>query len=133
MSHLYQYFTTLIGSSIQLLLFTAYIFISNQSEVIYIIAGGVLLYPFIRQLIKLGRQSSHVAFVENQEVSDEVEKIIENLFLIKILKKVDKEIGRYGSYLRNYSLHKYKSEIWYFELIITSFYKPFVLAVSLLF
>ena len=130
----YQYFTTLIGSSIQLLLFTAYIFISNQSEVIYIIAGGVLLYPFIRQLIKLGRQSSHVAFVENQEVSDEVEKIIENLFLIKILKKVDKEIGRYGSYLRNYYTAQVANQKYgTLNSLLPVSISTFVLAVSLLF
>ena len=131
----YQYFTTLIGSSIQLLLFTAYIFISNQSEVIYIIVGGVLLYPFIRQLIKLGRQSSHVAFVENQEVSDEVEKIIENLFLIKILKKVDKEIGRYGSYLRNYWHCTSSTNQKYGTLnsLLPVSISTFVLAVSLFF
>ena len=93
-----------------------------------------MLYPFIRQLIKLGRQSSHVAFVENQEVSDEVEKIIENLFLIKILKKVDKEIGRYGSYLRNYYTAQVANQKYgTLNSLLPVSISTFVLAVSLLF
>lgn len=130
----YQYFTTLIGSGLQLVLFTIYIFISNQSEIIYIFAGGILLYPLIRTLVKLGRKSSHIAYIQNQEVSDEVEKIIENLFLIKILNKVDLEIGKFGNYLRNY----YKAQIanqkyGTLNSLLPVSISTFVLAVSMLF
>lgn len=98
----YQYFATLISSLIQVTVFSVYILITNTNEFIYIGFGGVLLIPIIRTFIKLGRKSSHRAFTYHQEVSDEIEKVIENLFLIKILKKTDIETEKFSKYLRTY-------------------------------
>lgn len=84
-----------------------YLIISNQNQIIYIFIIALLLYPLVRGLVKLGRKSSHKAFLKNQEVSNEIEKIIENLFLIKILKKIDYEIEAFSSYLKQY----YKEQI----------------------
>lgn len=130
----YQYFTTLIASFIQLVLFTFYIIINNQNEIIYIAIGGFLLFPLIKFLTRLGRQSSHVSYLQSQEISDETEKIIENLFLIKILKKIDTELNKFSQVLKKYYKAQLNNQKYgTLNAIIPVSISTFILALSLLF
>lgn len=130
----YQYFTTLIASLVQLVLFTFYILVNNQNELIYIAIGGFLLFPLIKFLTRLGRQSSHISYLQSQEISDETEKIIENLFLIKILKKIDTELNKFYEVLNKYYKAQLNNQKYgTLNAIIPVSISTFVLALSLLF
>lgn len=130
----YQYFTTLIASLVQLVLFTFYILVNNQNELIYIAIGGFLLFPIIKFLTRLGRQSSHISYLQSQEISDETEKIIENLFLIKILKKIDTELNKFYEVLNKYYKAQLNNQKYgTLNAIIPVSISTFILALSLLF
>ncbi len=103
----YQYLTTLFGSTIQFFLFSAYLFFDNSSLFMYFIFGGFLLLFPGKALIKKGRYHSHLAYTYNQEMNVELENVIDNLFLIKILKKVKEETLNFSTNLSKY----YKSQI----------------------
>ena len=103
----YQYLTTLFGSTIQFFLFSAYLLFDNSSLFIYFIFGGFLLLFPGKVLIKKGRYHSHLAYTYNQEMNAELENVVDNLFLIKILKKVKEETLNFSLNLGKY----YKSQI----------------------
>ena len=56
-----------------------------------LIVGILVLYLPTKFLTKKGRTFAHINFVASQEYSDQLQKILENIFLIKLLKKVEHE------------------------------------------
>jgi ABC-type bacteriocin/lantibiotic exporter with double-glycine peptidase domain len=88
----FQYLTTLFGSFIQLILFSSYLIFTKTDDLIYLAAFGVIIFPISRYFIKLGRRNSEIAYGNNKKINSELEKIIENLFLIKILNTNKREI-----------------------------------------
>ena len=85
--YFYSNFASFLNSCINILVFGLYLLISNF-EVLTIFSAGLLLLFFpIKKIIKITRNYVDKTYFVARESMSEIERVIENLFLIKILKK----------------------------------------------
>ena len=83
-------------------------------------------------LTKLARKYAHTSYHYGDKVSGEIESVIDNLFLIKVLKKTGNEINNFSNFLTNY----YESRIndiktGTLNVILPNFLTIFVISVVL--
>jgi ABC-type multidrug transport system fused ATPase/permease subunit len=111
-SYFYSNLTNFINSTLQVAAFSVYLVISDVRTVATFGLGAlVLVYP-TKILLKKARGYMHESYEFSQQSNQEVQRIIENMFLIKLLKKDEEEIERYHDTFREYSSttlknHKY--------------------------
>jgi len=86
--YFYSNFASFLNSCINILVFSTYLIFSNF-EVLTIFAFGLLFLFFpIKELIKITRDYVNKTYFVAKDSMSEIERVIENLFLIKILKKM---------------------------------------------
>ena len=96
-STFYGSLAAVISFFVQIIVFLVYLVFSN-TEVIGIFAIGlVILYFPTRYFIKMLRKYSHLSYQSLQEINKNVEKVLDNLYLIKILDKIKFEIDKYNN------------------------------------
>ena len=88
----YSILSIFLGSFVQIVAFLSYLSISNIEIVKIFLVGGIVLFIPTILLTKLGRKYAHISYTQQFELSNEIEKVLENMFLIKIVKKVNQEI-----------------------------------------
>ncbi len=93
-------FSVFFGSLIQLLLFSTYLIFTELNAVIYFAVGFLILVIPTTYLTKQGRKYAHISYVQFQKISEDIEKILENMYLIKISKKVNSELALFSKNLR---------------------------------
>lgn len=93
-------FSIFFGSLIQLLLFSTYLIFTELNAVIYFAVGFLILVIPTTYLTKQGRKYAHITYVQFQKISGDIEKILENMYLIKISKKVNSELALFSENLR---------------------------------
>lgn len=94
-SFFYSNVTIFINSSLQIFAYTTYLFLSD-SRIIFTFAIGAAILSFpSRYFIKRAREFMHKNYELTKAASQEIQRIIDNMFLIKILKKDDVEINRF--------------------------------------
>ncbi len=98
----YSTLSAFVASIIQILTFSIYLFITNFETVLIFSIGTLFLFIPTFYLTKKGRNYAHKAYTYGQQISDEIEKIFENLFLIKIIGQVKEEISKFVSDLNKY-------------------------------
>lgn len=103
-SSFYRSFATFLNSSIQIIGYSLFLIYTDLSIFSIFFAGAVLLIIPTRYLIKRGKYYQHVSFVEAKKVNSYIQRIIDNVFLIKILKTMKKEFNNFGNLLNDYTL-----------------------------
>tara|TARA_B110000003_G_scaffold273069_1_gene310114 strand:- start:1065 stop:2675 length:1611 start_codon:yes stop_codon:yes gene_type:complete len=98
----YGTFATFLGATFQIVAYSIYLLITNTNDVLVFFLGMLLLvFPTI-YLTKLGRKYSHKTYVYGQDISSEIEKVLDNLYLIKIIKYVDRELKNFKTSLEDF-------------------------------
>jgi ATP-binding cassette subfamily B protein len=88
----YGALTSLLNVSIQIIGFTTYLIISDSTTLLYFAIGiAVLFYP-LKYVLSLSRKLTDISYWKNLEFSYDIQKIVENMFLIKILNKQKEEL-----------------------------------------
>ena len=130
----YSTLSVFFGSFIQIIVFSGYLLLSNLN-IVLIFAGGVLIL-FIPTflLTKLGRKYAHIAYVSMNQISKDIEKVLDNLFLIKILKFVNKELQNFENSLQKF----YKSrvnevKVGTINALMPNFFTLFLLSILIVF
>ena len=91
----YHALTAFIASLIQLTLYAGYL-IYTDAQTIFVLVGGVAVIYLPTKILTLkGRIYAHEKWEASEEYSDQVQKVLENIFLIKLLKKVSEEIDTF--------------------------------------
>ena len=91
----YHALTAFIASLIQLTLYAGYL-IYTDAQTIFVLVGGVAVIYLPTKIFTLkGRIYAHEKWEASEEYSDQVQKVLENIFLIKLLKKVSEEIDTF--------------------------------------
>ena len=93
-------FSIFFGSLIQLLLFSTYLIFTELNAVLYFLLGFLILVVPTTYLTKQGRKYAHITYIQFQKISGDIEKILENMYLIKISKKVSSELASFSENLR---------------------------------
>lgn len=98
----YGTLTVFLSSLLQIFVYAAYLIYSDLNTVMVFFIGLLILaYPtFI--LTKTGRKYAHLTYQFGENISKDTEKILDNLFLIKIVNRVNKEIGNFKNSLNSY-------------------------------
>jgi len=121
-----------ISSGIQVLIFSTYLLYTNKEIINYYFFGILILILPTLYLTKLARKYAHTSYHYGDKVSGEIESVIDNLFLIKVLKKTGNEINNFSNFLTNY----YESRIndiktGTLNVILPNFLTIFVISVVL--
>lgn len=131
-SYFYSNLTNFINSVLQVIAFTVYLVISDIETVGTFGIGALILYYPTKSLLKKARSFMHESYEYSQQSNQEVQRVIENMFLIKLLKKDKEEINNYKKTFNDYSSttlqnHKYGA----INSFLPSFTTMFVFAVLL--
>ena len=109
-STFYQNFTILITSFVKFSLFTLFIIFNDKDIIVFFLVGLILLMIPSRYFTKLNRKYSHISYESSLDISQNVERVIDNLYLIKILNKFLEEKRSFEKSLRNYYESQLKNQ-----------------------
>ena len=101
-SSFYSTLATFIGSVLQVFAYTAYLLITDFNSLIILSGGVAILYFPTIYIVKQGRKTSHKTYLTSQEISEKIEKIVDNLYLIKILNLAHEELKNFRKSLKDY-------------------------------
>lgn len=101
-STFYQNFTSLLTNFIKIVLFLVFLLISEPSNFTFFILGLLFLIFPSKYFSKLNRKYSHISYESSNNISRNIERVIDNLYLIKILNKFKDEMLNYTANLNTY-------------------------------
>lgn len=91
-SYFYSSFASFLNSLLQIVAYTVYLLLSDPTVVTFFALGLIVLAYPINFIIKKSRLYMHETFIKGQEANRRIQKIVENLFLIKLLSKEKDEL-----------------------------------------
>ena len=83
--YFYSNLAAFLNSILSVLIFSSYLIISNIEVLLIFVIGLFLLFFPIKKLIRLTRNYVDKTYFATRDSMGEIERVIENLFLIKIL------------------------------------------------
>ena len=101
-SNFYSTLAVFIGSALQVIAYTSYLIFTDLRTISILSVGIVILYFPTIYIVKLGRKMSHKTYISSQEISSDIEKIVDNIYLIKILNLTHRELENFRQNLKNY-------------------------------
>tara|TARA_X000000368_G_scaffold93320_1_gene71323 strand:- start:1222 stop:2841 length:1620 start_codon:yes stop_codon:yes gene_type:complete len=132
--YFYSTLALFLGSLLQIVIFTIYLLFTNSQVVFYFGLGSIILIIPTLLLTKIGRKHAHKAYIYFEESSKGVEKVLDNLFLIKIVNFVSKEINSYKEILDKYSRSRFNEvKSGTINSILPNFFTLFSLSILLIF
>lgn len=133
-SFFYSSFASFLNFLLQIFAFTIYLFLSNPGVVASFFVGIVfLLYPIL-YLLRKAREYMHDSYIFGQDANVEIQRVVDNMFLIKLLKKEKEEVSRFSKTLKNFNkslLNNHKYGV--INSYLPSFLTLFILSIIILF
>ena len=130
----YSTLATFFGSFIQIVVFTIYLLFSNFQAVLTFSIGSLILLIPTLYLTKKGRQFAHVAYESGQQISLDLEKVLDNLFLIKILKLIKEETNNFRLSLNKFYTSRLNDiKVGTANTLMPNFFTLFGLSILLVF
>ena len=109
LSYFYGALAGMANSLIQIIVYSSFlIFTDFQTISIFAIGGIVLFFP-TRFLLKLTRKYMHESYTFAQQTGRDIQRVIQNLFLIKILKTSIQELSLYENTITNYQNAQFRN------------------------
>lgn len=132
--YFYSNFAGLLNNLLQVTIFAIYL-ISANSFVLAIFGVGILVLFFpIKKIISISREYVDKSYNSMIQSMNEIERVVENLFLIKILKKEESELKKFSKTLGLLNSHLLRNHSY--NLIngyLPSFLTLFILSLIILF
>tara|TARA_B100001564_G_C20664743_1_gene683218 strand:+ start:1533 stop:3170 length:1638 start_codon:yes stop_codon:yes gene_type:complete len=130
--YFYSALASFLNFFIQTLAYLLFLIYSDQRTVITFAFGAIILFLPSRYLILKAREFMHKSYLMDQRSNNEIQKIIENMFVIKILNKANEELNNFGKTLESYNRNQIKNYIYgSFSSFLPSFVTLFVFAILL--
>lgn len=131
-SFFYSNLTGFINNSLQTVAYLTYLIIADSRVIFTFGLGALALSIPTRILIRKAREFMHESYEYTQQSNVEVQRIVDNMLLIKILKKETEEINNFSTTLKKlnlsiYNNHKYGA----FNSFLPSFVTMFVFSILL--
>ncbi len=123
----YTNVASFLNGLLQMSAYLIYLIATDSRTLLTFVIGILILFYPVRTLIKKARESMHDVYSYTVKLNDEVQRIVENMFLIKILNKDKEEINNFestvtslnNSELRNFRLGLINSQIPGFVTMFT--------------
>jgi len=100
-SFFYSNVASFMNSFLQIIAFATYLTISNPQTIFTFLGGLLFLYFPINSLLKKAREFMHKNYQYSRKTNKEIQRVVDNLFLIKILNKEKEEINRFDKTITN--------------------------------
>ncbi len=100
---------TFLNNVIQLIIYSTFLIFLDLRTVSYFIIGGIVLIFPTKYLLKLGRKYIHKSYIAAQDISRNLQRVIDNIFLIKILKTSEYEFKQYNKHLDDFTKAQYNN------------------------
>ena len=104
-SFFYSSFANFLNSLLQVVVYLGYLIITDSRSVFILLTGVLLLFFPVKKLLILARNSMHQVYETGQDYNKEIQRVVDNLFLIKILKKENDEMNSFNNTLSNFFLN----------------------------
>ena len=108
-SYFYNAITTSLNLVVQIIVYLGYLLFTNFNSVSIFAIGAVVLYFPTKKLSQLLRRYVDLSYHENKKLYEDIQKLIDNLYIIKIAKKATDEISKFGDKVSNYQKYQYKN------------------------
>ena len=130
--YFYSALASFLNFFIQTLAYLLFLIYSDQRTVITFGIGVLVLFLPSRYLILKARKFMHQSYLLDQKSNNEIQKIIENMYVIKILNKAKEELSNFAQTLENYNRNQINNFIYgSFSSFLPSFVTLFVFAILL--
>ncbi len=110
-SYFYGALTLFISAVIQLLVYGSFLIYSSLNIVTIFLFGGVVLFFPTRYFLRLSRKYIHISYENSIEIAKDIQRVVDNLFLIKILRTNKMEIKNFSKVANSFTkaqLNNYK-------------------------
>ena len=110
--YFYQGITSLLNSTVQVIVYASFLVFTDLNTILVFAVGILILFIPTKKLLILSRKYMHEAYLRVQESNREVERIIQNIFLIKILETVNIEFENFNNTIEKVKNANYKNNIF---------------------
>ena len=113
--HVSFFYGNLVGfanSILQTVAYISYLTIADANSFFAFGVGIIILFYPIKILIGRARKYMHEIYVYSKHSGEEIQRIVDNMFLIKLLKKEDEEIENFRTTLESLNESDYKNIKW---------------------
>ena len=94
-AYFYSSFSGFLTSLLQIFIYSSYLLVVDSRSVgLFIVGVAILVYP-IKKLLDAARNYMNKSYYKSQDANREIQRVVENMFLIKILKKDVYEMQRF--------------------------------------
>ena len=110
-SYFYGAITLFSSAIIQLIVYGSFLIYSSLNIVTIFLFGGVVLFFPTRYFLRLSRKYIHISYENSIEIAKDIQRVVDNLFLIKILRTSKMEIKNFSKVANNFTkaqLNNYK-------------------------
>tara|TARA_A100001015_G_scaffold153353_1_gene170182 strand:- start:833 stop:2443 length:1611 start_codon:yes stop_codon:yes gene_type:complete len=111
-SFFYGALASLINALLQLFVYATYLLVTDLRTVTTFLIGSVFLVIPTRFFTIKGREFVHQAYVKGKEINSDIQKILDNLFLIKILRKTKEETDNFSKQVNVFKNVELRSAIY---------------------
>ena len=101
-SYFYGSLASSLNYFLQILVFSGYLLFTNFDSVVYFFIGAIILFFPTRYFLSRGRKYIHEAYVNEHKTLENIQKVLENIYLIKILTTTNRELDNFKNTLRSY-------------------------------
>ena len=108
-SFFYSNVAGFLNSLLQIVAYSIYLFLSDSSTILTFGLGALVLFYPTKLLIKKSKEFMHETYIFGKIANEEVQRIVDNMFLIKILKKDEEEIERFGKTIEKHNFNEYSN------------------------
>ena len=102
-SYFYSALTLVISACLQFVFYGSFLIYSSFEIISIFIIGGIILFFPSRYLLRLGRKYIHISYDNSLKISKDIQRVVDNIFLIKILRTNKIEIENFRKITSNYS------------------------------
>ena len=128
-SYFFSSFASFLNNILQIFVYTMYLVVADINTVFVFAMGVSVLALPIKKILDKARLYMHESFEKGQESNKEVERVVDNLLLIKILKKDDYEIDRFSKTIQQYIFNLYNNfKFGVINSFLPSFFTLFMLS-----
>ncbi len=132
--YFYAALTSFLNGLVQLIVYGSFLLFTNFQTILAFAAGGLVLFFPTRTLLKLGRKYMHESWINAQQTGRDIERVIQNIFLIKILGTSEKEIDDYDKTTSKLRLSQLKNQVYgTINSLIPNFITVFTISILIVF
>ncbi len=108
-SFFYSNVAGFLNSLLQIVAYSTYLFFSDSRTIFTFGLGALVLFYPTKFLIKKSKEFMHETYIFGKITNEEVQRIVDNMFLIKILKKDKEEIERFSKTIEKHNFNEYNN------------------------